>query len=131
MKRLVLYIDGSSKGNPGPAGVGYVIENEKGEEVASASLYIGKATNNVAEYTALIKGLEKASEIGAEEVTVKTDSELIYRQVLGEYKVKNKKLFELYLKAMKKIGGFKSIRMEKIPREKNKADELAKRRGRI
>lgn len=128
MKRFIIYIDGSSRGNPGPAGVGYVIENAEGEEIFSFSTGIGEATNNVAEYTALIKGLEKLKELGADEVHIKTDSELLYKQITGGYRVRDRKLLELYMKAVKVIGEFPKVKIEKIPRKENKADKLARRR---
>ncbi|NQT90139.1 MAG: ribonuclease HI family protein [Candidatus Omnitrophica bacterium] len=126
LKILSLFIDGAAKGNPGPAGIGVVVQDDTGSTVKNISKYIGNATNNVAEYTALIFGLEEARNLGAEEVTVNTDSELIAKQLGGEYKIKNSTLKELYAKAMKILDSFSDVRVNQIGREENKgADKLA------
>lgn len=125
MKQLEIYIDGASKGNPGPAGVGVVIC--QGEEVLkNIANYIGNTTNNLAEYTALIHALEAALILKAEAITVNTDSQLLYRQIKKEYKVKNANIIGLYNQALNLILAFKSFQINHIPREKNKgADKLA------
>ncbi len=94
-KRLFLSTDGGARGNPGPAAAGYVLYNQAGEIQFAGGKYLGENTNNVAEYTALILGLQKALELGATEVVVKMDSELIVKQMSGEYKIKQPHLQEL------------------------------------
>ncbi|GAH88486.1 unnamed protein product, partial [marine sediment metagenome] len=88
MKRVVIYADGASRGNPGPAAIGAVIKDERGRLIASISQRIGKATNNQAEYRAIITALEEADRLGARQVDIKMDSELVVRQINGEYRVK-------------------------------------------
>jgi ribonuclease HI len=94
--RAKLSTDGGARGNPGPAAYGYVLEDEDGTVLAAHGERIGIATNNVAEYSALIAGLEKALELGLDEVEVVSDSELMVKQMRGEYRVKNEALRELY-----------------------------------
>jgi ribonuclease HI len=126
LKRLKIYTDGASRGNPGEAGAGVVILNEKNESIRELSRYLGQATNNVAEYQGLLLSLEKASELGAEEVDIFSDSELLTRQVNGIYKVKNEKLKPLYQKVLELRKNFKKFSITHIAREKNKAaDKLA------
>jgi ribonuclease HI len=125
-KKAVLYSDGASAGNPGASGIGAVIE--MAGRTYELSEPIGIATNNVAEYTALIRGLEKARALGAEEITVYADSELLVRQLGGTYKVKNPNLLELYQKVIRLKGSFRKFSLRHIAREKNKrADALAKK----
>jgi ribonuclease HI len=94
-----LYTDGGARGNPGPAAYAYVLETEDGEPIASLGQTIGVATNNVAEYSALVAGLEKAAELGIDDLEVVSDSELMVKQMRGEYKIKNEALRELSLAA--------------------------------
>ena len=123
---IVIFTDGASRGNPGPAAIGVVIQDEKGNVICTISLCLGKATNNQAEYRAIIAGLEKAREMGATDVEVRSDSELMVRQLSGEYKVKNALLTPLYLKTQELSRGFSSFKVNYIPREKNsEADKLA------
>lgn len=123
---IVIFTDGASRGNPGPAAIGVVIQDEKGNVIGNISLCLGKATNNQAEYRAIIAGLEKAREMGATDVEVRSDSELVVRQLSGEYKVKNALLTPLYLKTQELSRGFSSFKVNYIPREKNsEADKLA------
>lgn len=121
----VVFADGGSRGNPGPAGAGAVIV-VNGNIVESVKRYCGIATNNVAEYTGLVIGLEKAIELGFSQVEVRMDSELIVKQMLGEYKVKNENLIPLYYQALnlsKKFGRFSIVH---VRREHNKdADRMA------
>lgn len=121
-----LYCDGASRGNPGEAGIGCVIllnDNRKIE----ISEYIGQTTNNVAEYNALIRGLEEALEVGVDEVEIFSDSELLVRQMTGIYKVKNKNLIPLYEKIRQLLSNLKSHKIIHINREDNSmADKLAK-----
>lgn len=120
-----IYCDGASRGNPGDAGIGCVVifDNKKIE----ISEYIGKTTNNVAEYTALIKGLEEALKQKAQEIEIFSDSELLVLQMNGIYKVRNKNLIPLYEKAKKLLSNFKKYQIFHIYRENNFiADKLAK-----
>lgn len=125
MKQIEIYIDGASKGNPGPAGVGVVIC--QGEEVLkNIANYIGNSTNNFAEYSALIHALEAALILKAENITVNTDSQLLCRQIKKEYKVRNANIIGLYNQALNLISAFKVFKINHIPREQNKgADKLA------
>src|SRR5437588_2430163 len=93
---LTLEFDGGSRGNPGPAGIGVVVRAQDGTPLVTLGRFIGRATNNVAEYRALITALQKAKELGARKILVRGDSELIVRQMNGEYRVKNPDLRELY-----------------------------------
>jgi len=126
MKNLAIYVDGASRGNPGPAGVGIVIYDHKGKVIKEIKKYIGKTTNNVAEYIALISALKEAKRFGACFLTIYLDSELLVNQINGSYRTKNKNLLRL-LQEVRKLGGcFKEIRYQYIPRENNKyADKLA------
>lgn len=126
--QLLLYIDGASKGNPGEAGAGIFIKNLKGERVAEVSRYLGKRTNNEAEYEALLLGLKEAKRIGGEFLRVYTDSELVERQIKGIYRVKEIRLKRLYQKIMKLLKEFSHVEIVSIPREDNEeADLLANR----
>ena len=129
-----LFIDGASHGNPGPAGIGVVVRDGDGDYLLKRGEFIGKATNNVAEYTALIRGLEyldtllerQPREPGALEVRVFSDSQLIVRQVTGEYKIKNTGLQPLAIRAQKLMRKFPNLLIASVPREENAlADNLA------
>ena len=123
--RVVVHVDGGSRGNPGPAAAGAVASSSEGETLAERKAYIGEATNNVAEYHGLLLGLELARELGAEEVEVVNDSELIARQIGGEYKVKHAGLKPLFAQAMGELRGFHKWAVRSVPREQNtRADEL-------
>jgi len=125
MKALEIYIDGASKGNPGPSGIGAVICS-KGETIKNISNFIGNTTNNVAEYTALIYALEEALILKADSVLIKTDSQLLARQLNKIYKVKNANIALLYKQALHLASGFKDFSVINIPREENQgADKLA------
>ena len=125
MTKLEIYIDGASKGNPGPSGVGVVIF-ESGRAVKNLANFIGNATNNIAEYTALIHALQEALIMRADSVKINTDSQLLYRQIKGEYKVKDKNILGLYTQAVHLMSAFKEVLITNIPREDNKsADKLA------
>lgn len=124
-QKFEVYIDGAARGNPGEAGVGIVIKqgNKILFEVGS---YIGKTTNNIAEYMALIRGLEEAIIMGGEDVKIMSDSELLVKQIKGEYKVKNQGLKPLYFHAKELTKKLKSFEIEHAYREENKhADKLA------
>ena len=103
--KVVVHVDGGARGNPGPAAVAAVATAPEGDVLAERSAYIGEATNNVAEYRAVLLGLELARELGASEVEVVNDSELVARQIGGEYKVKHAGLKPLYLEAMARCAG--------------------------
>ncbi len=121
-----LFTDGAAKGNPGDAGIGFVIKKE-GTVIDSHSSYIGKTTNNVAEYTALIEGLKRLLSLNIKNVNVFSDSELMVKQLNGEYSVKNEKLKTLYNEAVQLIKQFDKFKLSHIPRNQNKeADSLSK-----
>ena len=123
---FVLYADGASRGNPGPAAIGAVLYDPEGEVVAEVSEAIGTETNNVAEYRALVAGLECALDLGVERLRVCLDSLLLVRQVRGEYKVKAPGLRPLYRQAVRLSGEFAAFSIEHVRREKNTvADGLA------
>jgi len=120
-----LFTDGGARGNPGPAAYGYVLETEDGTVLAAHGEAIGVATNNVAEYTALIAGLEKAAELAVSELEVVSDSELMVKQMRGEYKVKNAALRELSLRAAQLGRAVGSVCYTAVRREHNElADRL-------
>lgn len=122
-----IFTDGASSGNPGDAGIGVVIESEDGTVLRELSEYIGKQTNNVAEYSALIAGLRAAAALGAIEVHVCTDSELMAHQVNGVYKVKSPGLQPLHAEATALLRVFRRSKVEHVYRESNKrADQLAR-----
>jgi len=125
-KKLVIHTDAAARGNPGPAGIGIVIQNDNERIVKEFHQYIGVHTNNAAEYMAFIKGLELAKEMEADSVTINTDSELLANQLTGVYRVKNKALIELYMEAKKNINQFELVEIVHVKRNKNKdADRLA------
>ena len=120
-----LFTDGGARGNPGPAAYGYVIEAEDGTVLAAHGEQIGVATNNVAEYRALIAGLEKAAELQLGELEVVSDSELMVKQMRGEYRVKNEALRELFLDAGRRARRIPSVSYTAVRREHNTlADQL-------
>jgi len=122
------YVDGASIGNPGPSGIGGVLLDENGEELERFSEHIGAATNNVAEYRALIHALNRFTTLGADHVRVFTDSQLLQRQTSGDWKIKDEKLRELNRMLRDLIARFSSFEITHIGREKNRAaDRLAKR----
>lgn len=126
MSQLHIYIDGAARGNPGPAGAGIVITDREGRIIDTISKYLGLTTNNIAEYTALIFGMEEARNRKAKELIINTDSELLAKQLGGEYKVKNSALKDLYKKVNSLLTSFDEVKINHIEREKNKeADELA------
>ena len=120
-----LFTDGGSRGNPGPAAYGFVLEAEDGTVLEARGEAIGVATNNVAEYSALVAGLERAAEVGVTELEVVSDSELVVKQMRGEYKVKNKALQDLFLEASRLARGIDRVRYTAVRREHNDlADSL-------
>jgi probable phosphoglycerate mutase len=122
---IAVHIDGGSRGNPGPAAYAVVVESEDGRPLQSFSQYIGRATNNTAEYRALIAALEYAVEHNYARVRVQSDSELLVRQIEGHYKVKSEDLRPLYERALPLIAQMKQFRIEHVRREQNReADRL-------
>jgi ribonuclease HI len=120
-----LFTDGGARGNPGPAAYGFVLEAEDGTVLAAEGERIGIATNNVAEYSALIAGLAKALELGLDELEVVSDSELMVKQMTGQYRVKNEALRELSLEAGRLAGRLGRVEYTAVRREHNKlADQL-------
>lgn len=125
---LRLHVDGASRGNPGEAGFGVHVCAPDGSELAGLYGYLGRATNNVAEYQALLHGLRFALERGAREVDVFSDSELLVRQLAGRYRVKNPGLQPLFREAQSLLARFERARVSHVPREQNReADALANR----
>lgn len=123
--RLEIFTDGACSGNPGPAAIGVVIKNQD-KIVKEVSRSIGQATNNIAEYSALICALQEAVELKADEVLIRTDSELMYKQVIGEYKVKHENIKPLFEEVKKLAGQLKQVEFKHVPREQNQeADKLA------
>lgn len=125
-KNIIIRIDGAARGNPGPAGVGGVIEDEKGQMLKEISEYVGETTNNVAEYLSLIAALKEAADYRAESLVVYSDSELLVRQINGEYKIKNEGLKPLVFEAIVLLNAYRDVSVNYVPREENKqADKLA------
>lgn len=123
--RVVVNVDGGARGNPGPAAVGAVVTDEAGTVLAERGDYIGEATNNVAEYRAVLLGLELARGVGADEVEIVNDSELVARQIGGQYKVKHAGLKPLFLETMAALREFDRWSVRNVRREHNeRADEL-------
>lgn len=123
---LHIFVDGAARGNPGPAGIGVALLNEKGKTVAEIEKYIGEATNNVAEYLGVIYGLQEAVHKKARKAVLHLDSQLIARQLKGEYKVKDRNLKKFFDLALNLFREFDKVEVVEISREKNKqADSLA------
>ena len=124
--KVTIYTDGAARGNPGPAAIGVIIKDETGNTIATISRYLGATTNNQAEYRAIIAALEKAIALGARQVVLKSDSELVVKQINGLYKIKNTALRPLYQKVVELIGSLETFTISYIPRERNAAaDALA------
>ena len=119
--KIIIYTDGAARGNPGPAAIGVIIKDEAGTILDKISKRLGVTTNNQAEYQAIIMGLEKAIGLGANNVKVMSDSELVVKQMNGQYKVKNTELRPLYQKVVQLTGSLESFKISYIPREQNKA----------
>ncbi|HEV3045731.1 MAG TPA: ribonuclease HI family protein [Solirubrobacteraceae bacterium] len=117
--KVIVHVDGGARGNPGPAAAASVVSSPAGETLDERSQLLGTATNNVAEYRALLLGLERARELGASEVEVIGDSELIAKQVQGLYKVKHAAMRPLYLEAMQALRGFERWSIRTVPRAQN------------
>jgi len=124
--KIIINVDGASRGNPGPAAIGVVLKNEKAQLLSSISDSIGITTNNQAEYQALIAGLKKAISMGASAAEIRSDSELIVRQMLGIYRVKKQQLIPLHQEARRLAGSLASFKIISVSREENReADKLA------
>lgn len=125
-KTLRLFTDGAARGNPGPAGLGVVIEDDQGLRLRGLCRYIGKATNNQAEYLAIIEGLRAVEEWKPDRLEVFLDSNLVVEQLAGNYRVKNSALAPLFRQARELLDRFPDVELKHVPREKNKgADALA------
>ncbi|MBB4664599.1 reverse transcriptase-like protein [Conexibacter arvalis] len=123
--KLVVHVDGGARGNPGPAAIGVVVAGADGAVLERRAEAIGEATNNVAEYRALLLGLERARALGADEVEVVNDSELVAKQVNGEYRVKHAAMRPLHAAATAALGGFARWTVRSVPRAQNaEADAL-------
>ncbi len=123
--KVVVHVDGGARGNPGPAAIGVVVSSPDGEVLDEVAEPIGVATNNVAEYTALLRGLELARALGASEVEIVNDSELVARQLTGAYKVKHPAMKPLHAEAMAALREFDSWGVRSVPRADNaRADHL-------
>ena len=125
-EQTLIYIDGAARGNPGEAGIGIVINDGQGIQIRKLYKYIGQATNNIAEYTALIYSLQQALILDLKDIVVHSDSELLVKQLSGEYRVKNSNLRPYYEQFLHLKTGFNKLELRQIGREENKqADKLA------
>ena len=129
MLKAIIYTDGGATPNPGPASIGAVIKDEAGHVISSISRSIGRATNNEAEYRAVVAALSSALELGARRAEVRSDSELLVRQVNGQYKVKAPGIRPLYAAVKQLQTRFDGCVFKHIPRELNEAHQFAERRG--
>ncbi len=126
IKKVVIFTDGTAEPNPGPAAIGAIIKDEQGKLITAISQPIGQATNNQAEYRAIIAALENAIRLGASQVDIRSDSELVVRQINGRYRVKNVALKPLYQRVKQLQSQFKGFTITHIPRQQNiEADILA------
>ena len=121
MTALTVHVDGGARGNPGPAAIGIVVSDADGQIVEELGEAIGPATNNVAEYRALLRGIEAARALGATELSIINDSELVARQVNGVYKVKHPDMRPLHLRAMAALRAFDEWTVRSVPRAQNAA----------
>jgi ribonuclease HI len=119
--RVVVHVDGGARGNPGPAAAAAVVSDPDGDVLDEATEVLGRATNNVAEYRGLLLGLERARELGATEVDVINDSELVAHQVNGRYKVKHPDMVPLHREAVQALRGFDRWSLKPVPRAQNAA----------
>ena len=123
--RLVIHVDGGSRGNPGPAAIGVVLSSPDGTTVEELGERIGVATNNVAEYRALLRGIRHAAELGARQIELINDSELVAKQLTGAYKVKHPSMQPLHAEAIEALNAFEDWRIRSVPRAQNaRADAL-------
>jgi ribonuclease HI len=119
--RVIVHVDGGARGNPGPAAAAAVVSDPDGQVLDEAAEVLGVVTNNVAEYRGLLLGLQRAHELGATEVDVVNDSELVAKQVNGEYKVKHPDMKPLHAQALAALDGFERWRVRSVPRAQNAA----------
>jgi phosphoribosylglycinamide formyltransferase-1 len=125
LDKIIVYTDGASRGNPGPAAAGFILSDSDGNQLQAKSFFLGRATNNVAEYTGIIKALEAAQELGAKQIKVFSDSELLVRQINGRYKVKSEQIRPLFQQAVGLLNEFENYNVQFVPRQNNKeADKL-------
>ncbi len=123
--RLVIHVDGGSRGNPGEAAIGVVVSTPDGQTIDELAERIGVATNNVAEYRALLLGVQQAARLGARDIELVNDSELVAKQLTGAYKVKHAAMRPLHAEAIEALSGFASWRIRSVPRAENaRADAL-------
>jgi phosphoribosylglycinamide formyltransferase 1 len=124
-EKIIVHVDGGSRGNPGPAAAAFVLSDSRGVRLRARAVVLGETTNNVAEYTGLVRALEAAGRIGAKDLTVFSDSELLVKQINGQYRVKSGQIAPLFRQALDLLGRFRSWKVQHVRREKNKeADEL-------
>ena len=124
--RVTITCDGAARGNPGPAGAGAIVVAEDGTVLAEVAEGLGETTNNVAEYTAVIRGLEEAQKLGVRDVLLRSDSQLLINQLTGRYRVKASHLQPLHRRVLELIKRFDRVELEHVPRERNAAaDALA------
>ncbi len=122
---IIAYIDGGSRGNPGPAAAGFILSDSDGNQIQAKAFFLGQATNNVAEYTAFVKALEAIKQIGAKQLIVYSDSELLVKQINGEYRLKSEQIRPLFRQAIDLLSELENWKVQHIAREKNKqADKL-------
>jgi ribonuclease HI len=127
-RHLFLYVDGAASGNPGPAGAAALVKDAEGDTLLEKARAFGPATNNVAEYQALLLGLELAAQLKPDVLTIRSDSELLVRQVAGQYKVRAPHLKPLLRQVQRLLAPFETVEIEHIPRTRNaEADKLARK----
>ena len=123
--KIIVYTDGGSRGNPGPAAAGFVLTDEKGNQLQAKGIFLGRKTNNEAEYSGLVKALEAVKKLSAEQVIIFSDSELLVKQINGQYRVKSDNIRPLYQQANELLSQFKNWKIQHVLRDKNKiADGL-------
>ena len=123
--KIIVYIDGGSRGNPGPAAAGFILTDSAGTQLQAKAFFLGQTTNNVAEYNAICKALGAAKQIGAKQLTVFSDSELLVKQINGQYKVKSEQIRPLFQQSINLLGEFENWKVQHITREENAdADKL-------
>jgi phosphoribosylglycinamide formyltransferase-1 len=128
IKKIVAYTDGASRGNPGPAAAGFILTDPQGTQLQAKASFLGRTTNNIAEYTAVVKALEAARHIGAKQVRLFSDSELLVKQINGQYKVKSEQIKPLFRQTFDLLNEFQSWKVRHVSREKNEqADKLVNR----
>jgi formyltetrahydrofolate-dependent phosphoribosylglycinamide formyltransferase len=125
IEKIVVYIDGGSRGNPGPAAAGFILADPAGAQLQAKAFFLGRTTNNVAEYTAIVRALEAAKQTGAKQLTVFSDSELLVRQINGQYKVKSEQIRPLFRQAVSLLNEFENWKVQHVTRDENEqADKL-------